>query len=194
MGVRTGRGDKGFTDLSFRKDISKDSVEIRAIGDLDELVSLLGLIRTRTSLRKDKSVIERIQHTIYMIVSEIAVGVEKKEHLGELLREEESEWIKSLVYTLEEKVRPRSCFHLPGDNELSALFDVARTVARRAERSVVGLFQKDKITNENILAYLNCVSDVLFIMARDKAQKKTKKKAKKKKVSAKKRKRKGAGR
>ena len=171
MGIRSGRGDKGFTDLSFRKDISKNSVEIQAIGDLDELVSFLGLIRNRSAQKSDKAVIERIQRTVYMIVSEIAVGVENKEQLGDLLRGDEADWIKSLVYRLEDKVHPRGCFHLPGGTELSALFDVARTVARRAERSVVGLFQKDKINNENILTYLNCISDVLFIMARDKEEK-----------------------
>ena len=71
----------------------------------------------------------------------------------------------------EKKVDLDTCFCLPGDGELSAFIDVARAVARRAERSVVHISKKGRLENSHILLYLNCVSDVLFVMARKKGKK-----------------------
>lgn len=171
MGVRSGKGDKGLTDLSFHKRVSKASPDICAIGDLDELNSYIGLVKTKLRSRKDKMLFENIQHGISAIASEIAVGGEKKKKLGILLKNEDADWIKNTVYNLESKMNIESHFALPGGGgELAAYLDVTRTVARRAERGVVELLRKDKAKNENILAYLNCISDILFIMARGKAR------------------------
>ncbi len=164
--VRSGKGDKGYTDLFFRHRISKDSPDIRAIGNLDELNCYLGLIRSKIRTRKDKAIVEKIQRAVLIITSEIAVGAEKKEELGLLLKKDDAVWIKSVLYELETKVPLERCFYLPGSGELSAYIDVARSVARRAERSVVGLFRKEKVKDEYVISYLNCISDVLFIMAR----------------------------
>ena len=164
MGIRTSRGDKGFTDLLFKEHISKDSPAIRAIGDLDELNCHLGLVRTKIRAKKEKDVLERIQRAIYVIASEIAIGPEEKQKHGPLLKKEEADWIKSVVYELEGKVKIDKYFYTPGGSELSALIDVARAVARRAERSIVGFFKKEKARNEDILSYLNCVSDIFAMM------------------------------
>jgi cob(I)alamin adenosyltransferase len=170
MEIRSGKGDEGFTDLHFRKHVGKDSLDIRAIGDLDELNSFLGLIKSKTRSRKDKAVLERIQLAIFVIASEVSIGAEKKKKHGILLKKEDTDWIKGVVYQLEQGTKIDNCFYLPGDSEISAFFDVARSVARRAERSVVELFHKDKVSDEYILSYLNCISDILFIMARKKAR------------------------
>ncbi|MFH1846042.1 MAG: cob(I)yrinic acid a,c-diamide adenosyltransferase [Candidatus Omnitrophota bacterium] len=166
MGVRSGKGDKGFTDLVFHRHISKDSSDMRAIGDLDELNSFLGLIRCKVRSRKDKIVLEKIQRTICVIISEIAVGEEKKKKMGCLLAQKDAVWIKKTEAEYEKKRNLDACFCLPGGSELSAYLDIVRSVARRAERSVVGLLHGEKSKNENILIYLNCISDILFIMAR----------------------------
>jgi cob(I)alamin adenosyltransferase len=167
MAIRSGSGDKGFTDLHFKKRVSKDSWDICAIGDLDELNSYLGLIKCRTRARKHKEILEKIQHAISRICSEISVGSEKKKTMGFLLKKEDAEWIRNVISELEHRVRFESCFYIPGENELSAFHDIARAVARRAERSVVGLYRKEKVKNEDMLSYLNCVSDILFIMGRE---------------------------
>jgi cob(I)alamin adenosyltransferase len=172
MAIRSGSGDKGFTDLYFRKRVSKDSWDICAIGDLDELNSYLGLIKCRTKVRKHKGILEKMQHAISRICSEISVGGEKKKTMGFLLKKEDTEWVKNVISELEHRVRFESCFYLPGENELSALYDIARAVARRAERSVVGLCHKEKVKNEDMLSYLNCISDILFIMGRETAGRK----------------------
>ncbi len=170
MGVRSGKGDNGFTDLLFHKHVSKDSPYIGAIGDLDEVSCYLGLIKSKMRSRKDVTVIERIQRAISAISTEISVGTERKSRLGLLLRKEDVDWAESVVYELEGKVKIETCFDLPGYGEVSSLLDIARTVTRRAERNVVGLFRKHKVKNDNILSYLNCASDILFLMAREKAQ------------------------
>ena len=120
---------------------------------------------------EDRAVIEGIQQAISKIASEISVEREKKKKLGILLNKADADWIKSVLIEYEKKVDLDSCFCLPGEGELSAFIDVARAVARRAERSVVHVFKKGKLENENILLYLNCVSDVLFVMARKKNKK-----------------------
>ena len=172
MGIRSGRGDKGLTDLCFRKRVSKDSVEISAIGDLDELISYLGLIRSKVSSPKDKTIIEKIQRGIAKIASEISLGPETKKKAGIFLEKADADRIKNLTYDLIKRSSIGSCFYLPGDNELSSFTDIARSVARRAERSVVSVFKKGKVKNGHILVYLNCVSDILFVMARKKVSRK----------------------
>jgi len=171
MGVRTGKGDDGFSDLVFRKQMEKDSPDMCAIGDLDELNSYLGLIKVKIRGRKKKEMIERIQRAVYIIASEIAISSEKKKKAGHLLDVKETDWIKSVVYELESKMKIERRFYLPGNSEISAIMDIARAVTRRAERSVVRLFHGEAHKNWHILTYLNCVSDVLFVMAREKKRK-----------------------
>ncbi|MFH1552027.1 MAG: cob(I)yrinic acid a,c-diamide adenosyltransferase, partial [Candidatus Omnitrophota bacterium] len=154
--------------LSFERSESKASADICVIGDLDELNSYLGLIRSKTKSQKDKIIVERMQRALTKIVLEITVGTEKKTKLGALLTKDDADWIKNVVRRLEKRAKLESCFILPGEGEFSAFLDIARAVARRAERSVVGLLQEEKVKNDNILSYLNCISDILFIMAREK--------------------------
>jgi len=174
MGIRSGKGDKGFTDLFFLKRTSKDSVHIKALGDLDELSCYIGLVKSKTKVRKVKSILEQIQITLSKIETEIIIDADKKKKLGLLLNKEDVDWIESVVYEFEGKVKPQKYFYIPGENEVSAFFDIARAVARRAERNVVSLFRKSKDKNENVLSYLNCVSDLLFLLARQEEPKKKK--------------------
>jgi len=164
-----------MTDLWGHKRVSKSSVAICAIGELDELNCFLGIVKVKTRSRKDRAIIERIQHGISSMASEIMIGHERRKKLGPLLKKEEADWINMVVCRLEQKVKIRKCFYLPGDGELSVFLDTARAAARRAERSVVKAIRKDKGRNDNILSYINCVSDVLFILARG-AEKKRKRK------------------
>jgi len=166
MGIHSGKGDGGVTGLPFRQSIHKDSPVMRAIGDLDELNAFLGLAKSGTRSRADRKTVESMQRDISRISSEIAVGSANRKKFGSLIAKEDVDRVRKMLYGLEEKARPRDRFYLPGDGRLSALYDVARAVARRAERSVAGLFKGRKARCGEILAYLNCVSDVLFLMAR----------------------------
>ena len=182
MTVRSGKGDKGFTDLLFKKRISKDSLDMRAIGNLDELNGHLGLIRSKVRAIKDKTILEKIQRGVSSIASEIAVGEKHKKKFGLLVRKNDADWIKGELKQLEKRIAPGDHFYLPGGNELAAFINIARAVARRTERSVVGLFHEGKIKNDNVLSYLNCISDVLFIMAVARAKRAIKRKGTRKKL------------
>lgn len=179
MSIRSGKGDKGYTDLSFKKGVSKDALELEAIGDLDELSSYLGLIKSKVKSRSEKGMLEKIQHALSIIATEISVGVDKRKRMGNLIKDEDTDWINKAVHLLEQKAKLKSSFYLPGEGEVSAFFDIARSVARRAERSAVTLYRKEKIKNEAILVYLNCVSDLLFVVARKKAHSERKVKVRK---------------
>lgn len=182
MSIRSGKGDDGFTDLSFHKRVSKDSSEVCTMGDLDELSAYIGIVKSKTRSKKNKTTFETIQHALSIIASEVAISGAKKKELGHILKKEDADWIMAIACELERKTKIESSFAIPGSGELSAFLDVARTVARRAERSVVKLFQEEKLKNVNILTYMNCISDILFIMARKKTKvtRKTKRKTKRK--------------
>lgn len=172
MSIHSGKGDGGFTDLPFRQGVHKDSPVMKALGDLDELNAFLGLVKSGTRSRVDRKTVESVQKDICRIASEIAVGFENREEFGALLAKEDVARVRKIFHGLEVKARPRDRFYIPGEGRLSALYDVARTVSRRAERSVAGLFKGKKARCGEILAYLNCVSDLLFLMARKSAGKK----------------------
>jgi len=179
MNIRSGRGDRGYTELLSEKRVSKDSDAIQAIGDLDELNAHIGLVKCKTRKKKFKEILENIQRNLGVIASEIAVGAPKRKKLGLLVKKEHADWIESIVNDLENTTLVECHFSLPGEDELSALFDITRAVARRTERSMVGLFRRGRIENDYILSYLNCLSDILFIIPRAIAQKPKKKRTKK---------------
>jgi cob(I)alamin adenosyltransferase len=179
MTIRSRKGDEGFTDLLMQRRVSKDSSYTRAIGDLDEFNSYLGLVMAKLRSRKEKEMMGRIQTSISVIASELAVGKEKRKKLGILLKKEEVNWIESMLYELEQKVEIEKCFYVTGETEIAALINIARAVARRAERSVVALLREEKEKSRDIMSYMNCLSDLLFVMSRAKAKKKKSKRKKK---------------
>ncbi len=180
MGIRTSKGDKGLTYMLSGERCSKDSEEMRAIGELDELNSYLGLIKAKVKGRRDKEVLETLQRGVCIAASEISISAEDKKKHGFLFKRSLADVAQRILFDLEGKVRIGRHFYMPGENELAAFFDVSRAVARRAERSMVGLFTKSKYGNEHILSFLNCVSDILFVMARAAGQGKSGAKRKRK--------------
>lgn len=166
MGIRSAKGDGGMTGLLSSLRVSKDSDEVHAIGDLDELNSYLGLVKAISRSKKQKNRIETLQRGICVAASEISISSEDKQKHGLLFKKSLADAAQTMLFDVEDKVCLGHEFYIPGDNEVSAHFDVARTIARRAERSVIAYFDKAKYVNENILMYLNCLSDILFVMAR----------------------------
>ena len=165
MKISTKTGDSGVTSLLYGKRVKKDRLRIEACGVLDELNSFLGLCRSRLKNKKWVSLITRIQRDLFLAGSETvcrgndAFRLRKKIGHGEVRRLEKS---------IEELERRHKCgsFVLPGTNDISAHFDIARTVARRAERRVVALKNRGYVRNSHILVYLNRLSDLLFLLAR----------------------------
>lgn len=163
MKITTKTGDKGETSLFGGRRVSKDSLYIEVVGELDELQSFIGWARIACSeqcFEPAIKVLEKVQDDLYTMMA--IVGFEMKapkgmENFGpnevELL-ETEIENRQSLVENLNEFIRPGKC-------EASARLHITRAVCRRAERSVVkGNFDN----SEWILKYLNRLSDLLFIL------------------------------
>jgi cob(I)alamin adenosyltransferase len=160
--IYTRKGDKGHTLLG-NKAISKDDLLIEALGTLDELNSLIGLVISLQTQDKDKKIehcLTHIQNDLFDLGGELylpermTITADKVTHLEQML----DAWNKTLP--------PLKEFLLPRGNPPSAASHVARTVCRRAERCLVRLHRKTPLKNPEMLRYLNRLSDLIFVIAR----------------------------
>jgi cob(I)alamin adenosyltransferase len=157
--IATRTGDDGTTGLADNSRISKASERIQAVGDVDELNSHLGVLLCEPMAQDVRFVLIEVQHQLFNLGGELAMpGYEllKKEALLQLDQALEN-YNAQLPRLLE--------FILPAGNRSASLAHVCRTVARRAERSVVALHAKEVI-NDAPRLYLNRLSDLLFVLAR----------------------------
>ena len=166
MKIYTRTGDSGETALLGGTRVSKADPRVAAYGDVDELNAWLGLARAGVPGGELASMLEKIQRDLFAIGSrladpgsKVANRVEKTSVTGEDVKRLE-DWIDRL----ESEVPVLRRFILAGGSPSGASLHVARTICRRAERSVVGL-GGDEVESE-ILVYLNRLSDLLFVMAR----------------------------
>lgn len=165
--ITTRTGDQGTTGLGDGSRVPKDAPRIAALGDVDELNSMLGLLRTETLPAQIDAVLEQVQNDLFDMGAELCIPGHvalKHEHvlfLEQALAEHNAELGK-----LEE-------FILPGGTRAAALAHVARTICRRAERAVVALNNDETpapdstgAVNEPVRQYLNRLSDLCFVLAR----------------------------
>ena len=164
--ITTKTGDKGLTGLFSGEKVLKNNPRLEAYGDLDELVSLLGICRHHL---KDKSLQDEIlslQRDLFVIGSELATTRKGLTRLPRRLDQKMFEEFEKKRLSLEEKVETPKDFVVPGKTLPSAYFDLARAVCRRCERKVAGLISTKEIENELILVWLNRLSDYLYLVAR----------------------------
>jgi len=170
----TKKGDDGKTELFSAKGrpasgwvcdqrFSKSSVIAEALGSIDELDSFLGLIKSRV---ENKDEINQIQENLFIIQAQVA-GADKK------ISDEKVENMEKNIDSIEKEIPPIVSFIIPGANEISAMFDFARTLARKTERRVISV-SEEKIINidKNTFSYLNRLSSLLFALARFSASEK----------------------
>lgn len=158
----TGKGDGGTTTAfgCDQKRISKSSELPEALGALDELNAFLGFVKMRSAQARITKIIHEIQETLFIIQAEVG-GAQKK--VGESAVKE----IEKLVNEIEKEIPPLKGFCIAGGTELSALLDVARTLARRAERRAIAVKELGlRDLSPETLAYLNRLSSLLFALAR----------------------------
>ncbi len=164
--ITTKKGDKGRTRLYSGKEVSKNSPQLNALGDMDELVSVLGIARNQSEKDDVKDAVFRIQKSLFVVAAELAATKEKAGILEKRVDQKMLDDIEEKRQKLEEKVELLDDFVIPGKNLSSAYLDFSRTIARKCERNVAGLFDEEKIDNEIILIWLNRLSDYLFLLAR----------------------------
>ena len=161
----TRKGDKGTSEVKG-KTIQKASLEIEALGCLDEVNSLLGLVKTQKLPRGYKKILNQAQENLFIIQAHVGVLMIGKLKAPRFSTAKVKE-IEKLIDGLEKKVKPERGFIVSGTNEASSWLDFARAVVRRAEVSMVKLDRKHRKKLEPaILSYMNRLSSLLYAMAR----------------------------
>jgi cob(I)alamin adenosyltransferase len=158
----SGVGDDGMTkkfDCEQQK-ISKSSEVPEALGTLDELNAFLGFVKVRSTESRITDALREIQENLFIIQAEVA-GADKKIQEGKVKN------IEKLINEIEKEIPPLKEFSIAGGTELSALLDIARTLARRAERRLIAAKDVQAcVLSSEIIAYLNRLSSLLFALAR----------------------------
>ena len=158
MTIYSRKGDTGTTSLFDGTRVDKDDATIEVCGNIDELSALLGLVRAEELPGQFDPIILRIQQELIAFCTDIFFDSAK-------ISPEHIQQIEAEIDRLESELPPLTQFVLPGKNRSSALLHLSRTVCRRAERSLVKLCRTKKKL-PSLIAYLNRLSDLLFVMAR----------------------------
>jgi cob(I)alamin adenosyltransferase len=162
MKIYTRRGDEGQTDLRDMSRVSKASPRIEAYGNVDEVNSLVGRVRP-TGYDDVDDWLREVQNHLHIVQADFANPDPDED--DPVLREEHTEQVESWIDDAEAELDPLTSFILPGGGDAGARLHHARAVCRRAERRAVVLLQDEPI-NAEAVAYLNRLSDLLFVLAR----------------------------
>lgn len=165
MSIATKRGDTGQTSLAGGTRVSKASLRVESYGTIDELNSALGFARSICGDDDLKKRVKQIQLELFRVGSSLATPSESRK--GQVpVTDEMVDALTAQVHELETTEGLLSDWSLPGEEPDGAAFDVARTICRRAERNVVRLHEAGEAFQPAILAYLNRLSDLLWLFAR----------------------------
>ncbi len=167
MKIATKKGDSGWTRLCFNRRVRKDNPRLHACGTLDELASFLGLAKRKVRKKRIKEMIHSIQEDIILLCSELATLPRDLRKLERRVDRAMVERLEERIEKLERKTKLRGCrLIIPGETETSALLDICRCIARRAERWVASLRSRKAVASPLILKYVNRLSDLLYLLAR----------------------------
>lgn len=169
--VYTKTGDKGETGLYGGTRISKASARVDSYGNIDELNAVIGMAKSYVNDIEVLEQLKTIQFDLFTVGSEAATPIDKlflangKARLPLVISEAEIEAMEHWIDAFEEQLAPLQFFILPGGGKAATHFHVARTVCRRAERSLVFLNETEEVRPE-LIKYLNRLSDYLFVLSR----------------------------
>jgi len=165
--IYTKTGDKGKTSLFGGKRVSKNSQRIEAYGTIDELNSFIGLTITEVSDSDVRDLLIKIQNQLFILGSDLATPKTIKTSKLKIQRVTAKFYkdIEKEIDHYDSKLENLKNFILPGGIKGAALLHICRTVTRRAERRVVVLNDTVKI-GDNIIIFLNRLSDLFFVLAR----------------------------
>lgn len=157
--VTTKRGDDGSTGMADGTRVLKSNLLVKAIGELDELNSWMGLLCSLDELNEHKEYLQSIQNRLFDIGGILTTKSEvplEKQYLLTLEKEMDN---------LNRKLPDLDNFILPGGSKETSFIHIARTVCRRAERSLIEANRSEKM-EQSCLIYINRLSDFLFVLAR----------------------------
>ncbi len=165
MSIATTRGDGGQTGLAGGIRVSKADLRVESYGSVDELNTVLGFARSICTNKDICNWTENIQRTLFRLGSALATPPESKKQPPSITTED-VDTLTNLVHQIEATEGILSDWSLPGAHTESAAYEVARTVCRRAERNAVRLAASGVEVKPEILAYLNRLSDLIWLFGR----------------------------
>ena len=157
--IYTRTGDNGTTGMADGSRIDKDDCRVAAIGDIDELNSVLGLVISKCPEGELKETLITVQHDLFNIGGQLTMPE------CELVTDARIAWLEETLDSLNAELPALKEFILPGGSEAAAFCHLARTVCRRAERTLVSL-AKNYDFSIHIRSYINRLSDLLFVISR----------------------------
>ncbi|HAC34780.1 MAG TPA: cob(I)yrinic acid a,c-diamide adenosyltransferase [Gammaproteobacteria bacterium] len=157
--IYTRTGDDGTTGLGDGSRVEKDSLRVETYGSVDELSSTIGVVIATADSQQLTDQLTDIQHHLLDLGAELCIPGH------EVITEAQVLWLEQQLDAANDQLDPLKDFILPGGSPAAAHCHVARTVCRRAERLMVALMRTDTVNNQG-LAYLNRLSDLLFVLAR----------------------------
>ena len=162
--IYTKTGDGGDTALGDGQRVLKDSLRVSAYGNVDELNASIGIITlyANTELKRK---LKNIQNDLFDIGADLCVPISEKNKDRLRLSTNQIETLELEIDEMNSILEPLNSFVLPGGCRSATFLHMARTICRRAERSVVSLRSQEDI-NDNTLVYLNRLSDWLFVASR----------------------------
>lgn len=166
--ITTRVGDRGTTFLFSGEEVPKDSSRTEAYGDLDELVSVLGVARCHAANERVRDDLLAIQRDLFTAGAELATALDRVNLLKHRVDEALLREFEDRREALEARLTMPDGFIIPGGSGslAAAHIDHARTIARRLERRAVGLSRAGLVANNNLLVWLNRLSDYLWLLAR----------------------------
>lgn len=157
--IYTRTGDNGSTGLGDGSRVEKGHPRVEAYGTVDELNAVLGMLLTQELPEPIRQLLTNVQHDLFDIGGELSIPGHT------LVTDDATGWLERNLDHYNAPLAPLEDFILPGGTAAAAACHLARTVCRRAERHVVSLAARESV-NPAVIAYLNRLSDLLFVLAR----------------------------
>ncbi len=166
MKIYTKTGDKATTALFTGKRVPKHHIRIESYGTIDELNSFLGLVRDQDIDAHSKQILANIQNKLFTVGAILATEPKKDNRLKiPRIHSEDIETLEREMDLMNEELPEMTHFILPGGHITVSYCHIARTVCRRGERMISYLHENEPVP-ETLLAYINRLSDYLFVLAR----------------------------
>jgi len=162
--VVTKVGDEGFTYIIGGARVKKSSARVEAYGNVDEVNSLIGVIISfmKSEDKEEIDLLQSIQNSLFIAGSDLAAKLDTP---SPRINENHINYLEDMIDKYNKQLSPLEDFILPSGNNVSSMLHLARTVIRRAERSIVRLSEEEEI-NPKLIIYFNRLSDLFFILAR----------------------------
>lgn len=175
--IYTKTGDKGDTGLAGGVRVPKDSDRIEAYGTVDELNSVIGIVRSffkeisnRGLLNQIDPRLYKMQNILFVVGADLATAPGKTYPNRVVVQEKQVTELEGWIDEWQADLKPLPEFILPGGGKIASFLHLARTVCRRAERITIRLSRREEVRPE-VIRYLNRLSDTLFVLSRWLAQK-----------------------